>query len=126
MWSLVVAQAEQSGAVGRIVVSVVLMVGALIVLAVILAALRKRLLAPVREPSVGMFEHLRKMREEGAISPEEYDAIRRQMVSKAAGRPAQDETGPADAPPGPLRTDSRGSHASPGADSSRTRQPPID
>lgn len=125
MWSLVVAQAEQSGAVGRIVVSVGLMVGALIVLAVILAALRRRLLAPAREPTAGMFEHLRKMRDEGTISPEEYDAIRRQMVSKAAGRPAADETASA-TPTMPPRTDSRSSQATPGADSSRTGQPPID
>lgn len=126
MWWLVVAQAEQSGAVGRIVVSVVLLVGALIVLGVILAALRRRLLAPAREPALGMFEHLRKMREEGTISPEEYDAIRRQMVSKAAQRPSADEPAPAEPPSGPPRTDSRSSQATAEADSSRTRQPPID
>jgi hypothetical protein len=117
MWAQVLAQAGQSQAVGEILLWVGVLVAALVVLGIVLVALRKRLLAPVRAPEAGMFDQLRRMREEGSITSEEYDAIRQRMVARVAGR---DTTG------GEERPDSRAVGVNEGADSSRPRQPPID
>lgn len=136
MWAHVLAQSGQSEAVGQIVLWVGVMVGALVVLAVVLMALRRRLLAPARAPEAGMFDHLRRMRQEGSITPEEYDAIRQRIVSRLAGNvsPPRNESQPGDESPladesaagSGLRTDSPGVDRSERVDSSQPRQPPID
>jgi hypothetical protein len=113
MWANVLAQAEQSGAIGRILISLGLMIGALVVLGVALMALRRRLLAPERAPEAGMFEQLRRMQADGRITPQEYDAIRQRVVSRLAGNE------------GGSRTDSRGVGVSERVDSSQPGQPPI-
>ena len=118
MWAHALAQAGQSEAIGRILMWLGLMIGALVVLGVVLTALRRRLLAPARAPEAGMFDQLRRMREEGRITPEEYDAIRQRMVSRLAGNegPSREGSG----------TDSPGVGASGRVESSQPRQPPID
>lgn len=87
-----------STAVGRALLWIGFMIGALVVLSVVLVALRRRLLRPDPEPAVGMFEHLRRMKAEGTITEEEYDAVRRRMASRLAGR---DELPPPAASPAP-------------------------
>lgn len=136
MWAHVLAQSGQSEAVGQIVLWVGVMVGALVVLAVVLMALRRRLLAPARAPEAGMFDHLRRMRQEGSITTEEYDAIRQRIVSRLAGNEshprnesqAGNESHLADESPARSdpRTDSPGVDRSERVDSSQPRQPPID
>jgi hypothetical protein len=122
MLMFVLAQAGQSVAIGRILLWVGVLIAVLVVLAIVLMALRRRLLLPDQPPEVGMFEHLRRMREEGSISPEEYDAIRRRVATRLSGRESEapGESGRES------RTDSRGSDVSERVDSSPERQPPID
>lgn len=137
MWALVLAQSGQSEAVGQIVLWVGVMVGALVVLAIVLMALRRRLLAPAKAPEAGLFDHLRRMRQEGSITTEEYDAIRQRIVSRMAGNgsppqnesqsaPHESDTASESPAASGLRTDSRGEGGSERVDSSQPRQPPID
>lgn len=70
---------------------VLLWAGCLIVLAigaglVILAIRRTMLSKDGGAAEAGLFESLRAMRDSGAISPEEYDAAKRNMVARAAGK----------------------------------------
>src|SRR5690606_17501300 len=101
MWAHVLAQSGQSEAVGQIVLWVGVMVGALVVLAVVLRAPRRRLLAPAREPEAGMFDHLRRRRQEGSTSPQEYDTIRQRIDLRLAGNesPPRNESQPGDESP---------------------------
>jgi len=129
MWAYVMAQAGGGGggqpALGEILLPLGLMIAVLVVLGVVLMALRRRLLAPVRVPEAGMFEQLRRMREEGSITPQEYDAIRQKIVSRVAGETMRSERS-AGGSEAPERTDSEAVTARAEADSSRPRQPPID
>lgn len=70
---------------------VLLWAGCLIVLAIgaglVILALRRAMLSKDGgSAEAGLFESLRAMRDSGAISREEYDAAKRNMVAKAAGQ----------------------------------------
>jgi hypothetical protein len=88
-------------------------VGVLIVVvvaaALVLLKYRGRLLARDSDAALheGLFENLRRMRNQGRLTQEEYDAARRKMVAKAAGKapPAPPATGAAIRPvaPGEVR-----------------------
>ncbi len=96
----------------RSVTPVLLWVSALILLVLalglIILFMRRRLLSKdAGEADAGLMDELRSLRDQGRISPEEYDAARKRMVAGFAGRksplPAA-KPAPAPAPsPGEVR-----------------------
>ena len=91
IWVAAIGQSAGSAALPRLLLSLGLMIAALVVLGIVLVALRRRLLTPQRDQPTGMFEDLRRMLREGRITQEEYDAVRRRVASRIAGRSDPDE-----------------------------------
>jgi hypothetical protein len=56
------------------------------------------------EAHVGLMESLRAMRDEGRISPEEFDIAKRRMAARAAGRSPDQPAAPRVPPASPTRT----------------------
>lgn len=75
-----IAQTEAAGAVGWAAVLVVAAIlGGFVILAV-----RKRMLSPERTEmdSEGLFDSLRRMRDSGEISTQEYDSARKRIIQR--------------------------------------------
>jgi hypothetical protein len=90
----------------------IILLGALIVVVVIaglvIMKVRSSMLSKGSESDEGIFAGLRAMRDAGELSLEEYDAARKRLAAKAAGRPP---------PPVPARTAATGAlRARPGFD----------
>lgn len=75
---------------GQVLVLVGVLIAAAIIGGVVVLAVRRRLMRADSDAaqSVGLAESLRRMRDQGVISPEEYDRVRKTMARKAAGKPA--------------------------------------
>lgn len=73
-----------SDSVSVLVLSAVLIAGVVILTAVVLVA-RGRLLAAKQQSatSMGIMESMRQLHEQGKMSKDEYDAVRRRMVARA-------------------------------------------
>jgi hypothetical protein len=87
----------------RSVTPMLLWVSALILvviaLGLIILFMRRRLLSKdSTDASAGLMDELRTLRDQGRISPEEYDAARRQMVAGFAGRKSAPPAPPASRP----------------------------
>lgn len=100
--------AQMSRDPSRVIVWVLVLIGVMIAGGVAILVLRRRLFAGDREGASheGLFESLRRMRDRGEISPDEYDRARQKIVSRLASRPAPMPGGAAPArqgrlPPGP-------------------------
>lgn len=83
--SIILAQQQQP------LIPLLVWLGILIVVAVVGGALlmvyRRRLFAPDSSSQAGLLDDLRAMRDQGQISPEEYDAARKRMAARVAGVP---------------------------------------
>ncbi|MBX3317127.1 MAG: SHOCT domain-containing protein [Phycisphaeraceae bacterium] len=76
-----IAQTEAAGAV----VWALILIGAAIIGGFVILAVRKRMLSPERTDmeSEGLFDSLRRMRDSGEISRQEYDAARKRIIERA-------------------------------------------
>lgn len=87
--------------------SVLLWVGVLVVLAVVggvaVLAFRRKLLGPGSDtpPEEGLMDSLRRMRDSGQLTKEEFDAARKSMAMKAAARMSAAPPAKHAAKPGP-------------------------
>lgn len=92
--SLVIAQGSggTSGAGGAIMWAMILIVAALVGGLVILAVRKKMLETPSSDiGSEGLFDALKRMRESGEITREEYDAARKRILERAMQGTARPE-----------------------------------
>ena len=74
--------------VGEYLATIGALIAVVLVAALILMRYRGRLLARDADTALheGLFENLRRMRDQGRLTQEEYDAARRKMAAKAAGK----------------------------------------
>ena len=86
------AQAGPPGAgqdLGSFVVWILVLIVAAIVAGVVLMLVRRRLLSPGPDAGgEGLMDSLRRARDAGEMTPEEYDAARRAIAARVAGRSA--------------------------------------
>lgn len=74
-------------------ITIGIVIALLVAAGIVLMIVRRRLLAAASRPGdEGIFESLRKMRDQGDISPEEYDRARRSIVEKLAARKDRPDT----------------------------------
>src|SRR5262245_61997531 len=85
------------------VVLVAVFIGGLILVVVVAGLILLKLRGPMLSKDAGganqegLFQGLRRMRDTGEISVEEYDSARKRMAARAAGKPLPPATPPRDA-----------------------------
>lgn len=87
------------GDVGPVLLWLGVLIGLAIIGGVVMMLVRRRVLARDQESQEGLMESLRKMRDSGVMSRDEYDAARRSIATKLATRLAARPTGKQDGRP---------------------------
>ncbi|MCE7972967.1 MAG: SHOCT domain-containing protein [Leptolyngbya sp. PLA1] len=86
------ADPAQSARSTQLVVAIAALIAAVMLLGLIIMIMRKRLLARDAGADAGrsFMEDLRRMRDRGEITQEEFDATRRRIIERAKQRPDAD------------------------------------
>jgi len=87
----------RDGAQTQVFFAVVLLIGIVLIGAIVIFLLRRRLFRKdtSADGAVGLMENLRHMRDSGQITPEEYDLTRKAMTRRASGGARAQRAGPA-------------------------------
>ncbi|GJQ30404.1 MAG: hypothetical protein HBSAPP03_22880 [Phycisphaerae bacterium] len=83
------ATIAQGGDPTKLLLWIGILIVAVVLLFVVLMLAKRKLLGPDKPSAAdrGLLDDLRRMRDAGEITPEEYDAARKSMAAKIAGKP---------------------------------------
>lgn len=94
-WMLaVLAQAPRTPP-SQVFMVVGLLIGAAVVLGLVILLVRRKMLGgeSASAQQSGLMDQLRRLRDSGELTPEEYDAARKSMVSRMTGAPSKPAKG---------------------------------